>query len=76
MQLQSHSEVVADILLAVIRGYVVHLSVEIKGQYIAQTGVHREVRQGKVRRSLSDRKSTNFMKKEWLVRSAFCLIVY
>jgi hypothetical protein len=55
VQLESHSEVVADIFLAVVRGYVVHLSVEVEGQYVPLTGVHREVGQGKVRGSLEGR---------------------
>ena len=40
MELEGHAEVVADILLAVVCGDVVHLSVEVEGQHVPQTGVH------------------------------------
>jgi hypothetical protein len=52
VQLESHSEVVADVFLAVVRGYIVHLSVKVEGQNVPLAGVHREVGQGKVRGSL------------------------
>ena len=53
MKLQSDAEVVADVLLAVVRGDVVHLSIEVEGQHIPQAGIHRQVCEWKVRCRLS-----------------------
>jgi hypothetical protein len=60
VQLESHSEVVADIFLAVVRGYVVHFSVEVEGQHVPLTGVHRKVGQGEVCGSLEGRRNKEY----------------